>query len=125
MKRVFSAMLVLAISVFGVSCASTDGGNAQRGAVVGGILGALAGQAVGRNTAGTVIGAAGGALAGAIVGNAADQEAYNHRLYSRSPHTVYSGNVQEVPPGKWVVVPGRWSGGKWVPAHRVWVPVNP
>lgn len=27
-------------------------------------------------------------------------------------------------PGQWILVPGQWIGGEWVPAHRVWVP-NP
>jgi hypothetical protein len=26
------------------------------------------------------------------------------------------------PPGSWVIVPGQWVGGNWVPAHNVWVP---
>jgi SagB-type dehydrogenase family enzyme len=29
------------------------------------------------------------------------------------------------PPGEWVTVPGQWVEGKWVPAHRMWIPVNP
>jgi hypothetical protein len=29
------------------------------------------------------------------------------------------------PPGMWTHVPGQWINGKWVPEHRVWVPVNP
>jgi hypothetical protein len=29
------------------------------------------------------------------------------------------------PPGSWVIVPGQWVGGNWVPAHNVWVPENP
>jgi len=29
------------------------------------------------------------------------------------------------PPGQWVTVAGQWVNGKWVPAHNVWVPVNP
>ncbi len=33
--------------------------------------------------------------------------------------------VGESPPGRWVEVPGQWVGGKWVPSHRVWVPINP
>jgi len=31
----------------------------------------------------------------------------------------------EPPPGHWVDVPGQWVNGKWVPSHKVWVPVNP
>jgi hypothetical protein len=28
------------------------------------------------------------------------------------------------PPGSWVIVPGQWVQGHWVPAHNVWVPEN-
>jgi hypothetical protein len=31
----------------------------------------------------------------------------------------------EAPPGEWVMVPGQWVDGKWVPSHKAWVPVNP
>jgi len=31
----------------------------------------------------------------------------------------------ESPPGEWVMVPGQWVDGRWVPSHKVWVPVNP
>jgi len=27
--------------------------------------------------------------------------------------------------GSWVIVPGQWVGGNWVPAHNVWVSENP
>lgn len=29
------------------------------------------------------------------------------------------------PAGHWVDVPGQWVNGKWVPSHKIWVPVNP
>ncbi len=29
------------------------------------------------------------------------------------------------PPGQWVTVRGQWVNGTWIPAHNVWVPVNP
>jgi hypothetical protein len=29
------------------------------------------------------------------------------------------------PAGEWVIVPGRWLNGRWIPSHRVWVPVDP
>jgi uncharacterized membrane protein YeaQ/YmgE (transglycosylase-associated protein family) len=35
------------------------------------------------------------------------------------------GQYPEPPPGHWVDVPGQWVNGKWVPSHKVWVPVNP
>jgi hypothetical protein len=126
MKKVSTAMIVLLMGILSVSCATTNGYNTQRGAVMGGVLGALAGQAIGRNTAGTLIGAAGGALAGAIVGNAAGQDEYNRRVQSRETPQTYAGPAHDAPPpGEWVTVPGGWSGGRWVPAHRAWVPINP
>jgi len=43
------------------------------------------------------------------------------------PQESYRGSPQalEPPPGHWVDVPGQWVNGKWVPSHKVWVPVNP
>ncbi|OPX96712.1 MAG: hypothetical protein A4E58_01651 [Syntrophorhabdus sp. PtaB.Bin006] len=42
------------------------------------------------------------------------------------PGPVYgSSNDSGNPPGAWVKVPGQWVRGTWVPAHKVWVPVNP
>jgi hypothetical protein len=126
MKKVCLAMLVLLMGVLSVSCATPQGPNTQRGAVIGGVLGALAGQAIGRNTAGTLIGTAGGAVVGAIVGNAADQDEYDRRLQSRPAPQTYAGPAHDAPPpGEWVTVPGEWSGGRWVPAHRAWAPINP
>lgn len=125
MKRACAGILILLIGVLTVSCAS-DGYNTQRGAVIGGVLGALTGQAIGRNTAGTMIGTAGGALLGAMIGNGVDQEEYSRRVYNSPAPRTYVGPSQDTPPpGEWVTVPGGWSGGRWVPAHRVWVPVNP
>jgi hypothetical protein len=125
MKKLSAAILVLVIGILTVSCAS-DGYNTQRGAVIGGVLGALTGQAIGRNTAGTMIGTAGGALLGAMIGNGVDQEEYGRRMQSGPPPRTYAGPPQDAPPpGEWITVPGRWSGGRWVPAHRVWAPVNP
>jgi uncharacterized membrane protein YebE (DUF533 family) len=129
MKRAAILILVLATGLATYSCA-TEGYNTQKGAALGAIGGALAGQAIGRNTAGTLIGAAGGALVGAIAGNAVDQERAGRRMeaYQGPPQTYGPAQpppASEAPPGEWVTVPGRWQGGRWVPAHRVWVPVNP
>jgi hypothetical protein len=134
MKRLGFLVLLVAAGLFTVSCAG-PGYNTQKGAAIGSAAGALIGQAIGHNTTGTLIGAAGGALFGAIVGNARDQDEYNARLAAAQARPAYAngyrngygnGNpASEAPPGEWVTVPGQWRDGKWVPSHRVWVPVNP
>lgn len=139
MKRIAIVAVVLVMGLSVLSCSST-GYNTQKGAAIGAGLGAIAGQAIGRNTAGTLIGAAGGALAGAIVGNSVDQDESNRRLERiEQRHGAYATpqpapqpqaqmapqGSTENPPGQWVMVPGQWVGGKWVPAHKVWTPVNP
>ena len=126
MMKTLVCALIVAFTFAGISC-TTSNYNTQSGAVVGAGLGAIAGQAIGRNTAGTLIGLAGGALVGAIVGNAVDQNEMNKRLEWERQRRAYAypGGQQEAPPGQWVQVPGQWVGGRWVPAHRAWVPVNP
>ncbi len=127
MKRSGLFLLLLAASVFTVSCAS-PGYNTQKGAVLGGAAGALIGQAIGHNTAGTLIGAASGMLVGSIIGNARDQDEWNARAAAAAPaprEYAASGPAAEAPPGEWRQVPGQWVNGRWVPSHRVWVPVNP
>jgi hypothetical protein len=138
--------IIIAIGFLATACVS-DGQNTGRGAVLGGIAGAVAGQAIGHNTAGTLIGAGAGALTGALIGNAHDQQVmqgrmespypgYPERPYDNGrpqaalpPQEGYRGSSQgqyiEPPPGHWVDVPGQWVNGKWVPSHKVWVPVNP
>jgi phage tail tape-measure protein len=125
MKGMLAVLLILSAAFMTFSCAS-EGYNTQKGAAIGAIGGALAGQAIGRNTAGTLIGAATGALVGAVAGNAVDQDRANQR--AGSAPRAYAPPTQapsEAPPGEWVSVPGQWQGGKWVPAHRAWVPINP
>lgn len=126
MKKVTLLVVLLAIGFMTYSCAS-EGYNTQKGAAIGAIGGALAGQAIGRNTAGTLIGAAGGALVGAVAGNAVDQDQTNRKAQAAAAQPVYSqpAPASEAPPGQWVTVPGQWVNGKWIPAHRAWVPVNP
>jgi osmotically inducible lipoprotein OsmB len=119
-------MLFVVVAAFSVySCATDQGYNTQKGAAIGAIGGALAGQAIGRNTGGTLIGAAVGGLAGAIAGNAVDQN--EARKASGAPPRAVppSYGSDDAPPGQWVVVPGQWVGGRWVPSHRAWVPMNP
>jgi len=121
-------MLVLSMGFLIFSCAST-GYNTQKGAAIGAGVGALAGQAIGHNTAGTLIGAAAGALTGAVAGNAVDQDVTNQKIEaaqrSKAAYAAPKEGVSENPPGEWIEVSGQWIGGKWVPAHKTWVPVNP
>jgi hypothetical protein len=129
MKRLGLFVVLVAAGLFTVSCAG-PGYNTQKGAAIGGAAGALIGQAIGHNTTGTLIGAAGGALVGAIIGNARDQDEWNARAAAAESRQRYASGAPaapapEAPPGEWVTVPGQWRDGKWVPAHRVWVPVNP
>ncbi len=131
MRKGLLLTILIAVSFLTVSCAST-GYNTQKGAAIGTGLGALAGQVIGRNTASTLIGAAVGGLAGAIGGNAVDQNVTNEKIAaaSRQPTSTAAaypeaGRSLEPPPGQWVDVPGQWVGGRWVPSHKVWVPVNP
>lgn len=131
MKKTLMTLMVLTVGLFLSSCAS-QGYNTQKGAAIGAGLGAIAGQAIGRNTSSTLIGAAVGGLAGVVGGNAVDQHvAGQPTTGSRQPVATAFGypgteiSPQDNPPGQWVEVPGQWVGGKWVPTHKVWVPVNP
>jgi uncharacterized protein YcfJ len=126
MKKHMLVILILLTGLLTFSCAS-NGYNTQKGAAIGAGLGAIAGQIIGNNTAGTLIGAAGGALAGAIVGNAVDQDNTNQQIAATQRQSaVYTSPANsEVPPGQWVEVPGQWVGGKWIPTHKAWVPINP
>jgi uncharacterized protein YcfJ len=126
MKKHMLVILILITGLLNFSCAS-NGYNTQKGAAIGAGLGAIAGQIIGNNTAGTLIGAAGGALAGAIAGNAVDQNDTNMQIAAtQRQSTVYASPANnEAPPGRWIEVPGQWVGGKWIPTHRAWVPINP
>jgi hypothetical protein len=132
MKKGMVILAVIAVGFISFSCVS-EGYNTQKGAAIGAGLGAIAGQAIGHDTASTLIGAAVGGLVGAIGGNAVDQDVANQRMGAAQgyrpayppPEMEPQQNVIQGPPGQWIVVPGQWAGGKWVPAHRVWVPVNP
>mgnify|MGYP000865250503 FL=1 len=131
MKRLISTALIIFLGITLASCASS-GYNAQKGAAIGAGLGAIGGQIIGSNTTSTLIGTAVGALAGLIAGNALDQhlnevnntQVQQSQMAYATPDNVSQPQVQ-APPGQWVDVPGQWIGGKWVPSHKVWVPVNP
>ena len=124
MKKMFLIILALGIGLLTFSCTST-GYNTQKGAAIGAGVGALAGQIIGGNTAGTLVGAAVGGLVGAIGGNAVDQDVTNQKIESMQKQRAYVSPSSEAPPGEWIEVPGQWIGGKWVPTHKSWVPVNP
>jgi uncharacterized membrane protein YebE (DUF533 family) len=125
MKKVLLGVMILT-ALFTYACATGEGYNMQKGAAIGAVGGALAGQAIGRDTAGTLIGAAAGALVGAVAGNAVDQNEARSKAALQQPAAYPApAQTQEAPPGQWIDVPGQWVGGKWVPAHRAWVPVNP
>jgi len=127
MKKYSLFILIVVAGFFTFSCASTEGmSDTSKGAAVGAGLGAIAGQIIGNNTAGTLIGAAGGALGGAIVGHEMDYQKQKNVQNTQQQQRAYATpeNTQQ-PPGQWVDVPGQWIDGKWVPSHKVWVPVNP
>ncbi len=67
----------------------------------------------------------GGLLLGTVLGSAISQPRYvvSQPAYAYpAPSAAYA---PEEPPGEWILVPGRWVNGRWIPAHRVWAPVNP
>ncbi|MCX5816821.1 MAG: glycine zipper 2TM domain-containing protein [Proteobacteria bacterium] len=121
----FTMIIVLPFAI--LSCESIGGmSDTTKGAAVGAGLGAIAGQVIGGNTAGTLIGVAGGALAGALVGHEMDYQKQKKADDAQKQKAVYaSPDTTQPPPGRWMEVPGQWVNGQWVPAHKVWVPVNP
>lgn len=134
MKSYLFLVVIAGLVVTG--CASPGYYNTQRGAVIGGGLGAITGQAIGRNTEATLLGAGIGTLLGTLVGNMEDQRAAEYRdaqpIYGgagepldRYTYTAPAPRVQREPPGRWVTVPGRWCGNRWVPEHEEWRPVDP
>jgi len=132
MKKILSLFIIVCLYLAG--CASPGYYNTQKGAAIGGGLGAIAGQAIGRNTEATLIGAGAGTLLGTIFGNMEDQRASQQRYVQQQYHVQEEESVRYVapspqvrtdPPGKWVTVPGRWDGNRWVPEHQEWRPIHP
>jgi len=114
-------LVILSMTLSG--CCGT-GYNTQKGAVIGAGIGALAGQAIGHDTESTLIGTAAGTLLGAITGNAVDQSMAGYGMRPMQPGRAYA-DFETSRSGGWVRVPGQWVGGRWVPAHRVWVSERP
>jgi hypothetical protein len=85
----------------------------------------------GHHGGGYAVGAlAGGLLLGTFIGSALSQPHYVapapvYVYPARAPAYAYPSGPAEGPPGQWVVVPGQWVGGAWVPSHRVWTPTSP
>jgi hypothetical protein len=70
--------------------------------------------------------ALGGIALGAILGSVMSQPRVTKEVvYNNPAYTQPSAYDNDTPPGEWVTVAGQWVNGKWVPAHNVWVPVNP
>jgi hypothetical protein len=74
--------------------------------------------------------ALGGIALGAVLGSAMSQpRATKEVVYTEPAYTQQSGYRttynDNTPPGQWITVAGQWVNGQWVPAHNVWVPVNP
>ncbi len=120
---------------------------ATAGALVGGAMGAAIGAATGNPAAGAAIGGGAGLLGGTAMGSNAGAAseyqlqrrydiAYQQCMYAKGNQIpgMTSGRRQvSVPPpppppppgsqtGPWVVVPGQYVNGTWVPEHRVQVP---
>jgi len=120
--HILNARIVMILFVLSMTLSACCGTayNTQKGAIIGAGIGALAGQAIGHDTESTLIGTAAGTLLGAITGNAVDQRMAGYRTYQIQGGRAYA-DFQTSRSGGWVRVPGQWVGGRWVPAHRVWV----
>jgi len=133
MKRPLMVIMIISLMLAGCSQMgpyARDG--AFIGSALGGITGAVVGHQFGRGLEGAAIGAGLGAVTGGTIGDAHDQAAWRNQAYAApGPNHATQQNYmvgQEPvtpPPGRWVTVPGQWVGGRWVPAHKVWVPLNP
>ncbi len=135
----------------GASPSETGNQNLATGAVVGTAVGAAMGAAIGAATgnaaAGAAIGGGAGLLGGASMGSNAGASseyqlqrrydiAYQQCMYAKGNQIPGSAPVRRTyapppppPPqyqsqnqGVWVVVPGQYVNGKWVPEHKVQVP---
>lgn len=91
MKKVFAAMVVLAMTVSLASCTGQYN-RGQSGAVIGGAGGAVVGQAIGKSTEATLIGLAVGTMLGYIVGNEMDKK--DRQELNRVYETGVSGQQQ-------------------------------
>ena len=140
-------------SIGGASPSETGNKNMATGAVVGTAVGAAMGAAIGAATgnagAGAAIGGGAGLLGGTAMGSNAGASseyqlqrrydiAYQQCMYAKgnqipgsparrtyAPPPPPQTSYQTQPQGTWVVVPGQYVNGKWVPEHKVQVPAGP
>ncbi len=104
---IYGAVIVTAVGLFTYPCISY-------GSTTGAVTGTAAGQRMADGTAqDTQI----------VLAQAAPPQPYGQVTPPQPCAPVPP--PQEGPPGEWVEVPGSWVDGKWVPAHRTWVPLNP
>ena len=141
-------------SIGGTSPSETGNKNLATGAVVGTAVGAAMGAAIGAATgnagAGAAIGGGTGLLGGTAMGSNAGSSseyqlqrrydiAYQQCMYAKGnqipgsparrtyvppPPPASSGYQSQPQSTTWVVVPGQYVNGKWVPEHKVQVPSN-
>jgi len=138
-------------SIGGANPSQTANQNTATGAVVGTAVGAAMGAAIGAATgnaaAGAAIGGGTGLLGGTAMGSNAGAGseytlqrrydiAYQQCMYAKGnqiPGAAPARRTYAPPPppppqyqsqsqGTWVVVPGQYVNGKWVPEHKVQVP---
>ena len=126
-------LIIFSVAALVLAGCADMGPNTREGAVlgsaIGGVTGAVVGNQLGSALGGAAIGAGVGAITGGSIGSAKDA-AYENRAQQPPSHTAYAAPPVEQsqatpPPGRWVTVPGQWIGGQWVPAHKVWIPINP
>jgi hypothetical protein len=81
---------------------------------------------------------AGGIIIGVVVGNllthSTRYDYVSRRTYEPTQSRVayacpdpgfVARYSKKKPPGEWIIVPGQLVDEKWVPEHKVWVPVDP
>jgi uncharacterized protein YcfJ len=108
MKRVFTAILLIGLAIYGAGCDS----DAKTGALIGGAAGAGVGQAAGGDTKSTVIGGAIGTAGGYLLGRHSDKkkESDSSSQETTNTETVWITNSN----GSQTPVEITRSGDKWI-----------
>jgi len=130
MKRQIALLLVTSLALSLAFAPLSYAGHSYRGGGHGYHHGGGHHGGYGYYAAGALVG---GLLLGTVIGSAISQPQYVAPAPAYAypaPAGTYAypasrGYGDQEPPGEWVTVPGRWVNGKWVPSHRVWIPVEP